>query len=238
MSHQQPIIFPSAGQDHDIVDDIAERALGHAPHSYFDHLQKLPETSRTVALQDFVTTTRQLLREFSVCHDLALAQLVRAHKSALPAQQLLLGGGLEKLLGLANAKNLSMDELFQHYMLGPVPTKNSTLITEPAINTLRNRMVNLAGSERAGVGLGAVAAVYQLTQAVLPNLAQIARKVDNPDVIFAAASSGYSMLLANALRDMAQSVPGRRAVAFGATQAFQLGDDLFTFLKSRLSRIA
>ncbi len=239
MSEQQPIIFPSA-RETDIADEISERAQDHVPHPYFDALLKMAEAQRTVALQDFTLTTRQLMREFTVCHDLALAQLVRAHKGSIATQKLLLSGGLEKMLNLDTAKHASLDEIFQTYVLGPMPPKGGHHggMMEPAVNTLRNRMVNLSGSERAGVGLGAVAAIYYLAKATLPHVAQMARNADLPDPVVRGPITPYGVLLNEALRDLSQATSGRRAVAFGATQAFQLSDDLFSFLKSRHTRVA
>lgn len=239
MSEQQPIIFPSA-RETDIADEISERALDHVPHPYFESLLNLADAQRALALQDFTLTSRQLMREFTVCHDLALAQLVRAHKGSAATQKLLLSGGLEKMLNLDTAKNTSLDEIFQAYVMGPMPARGGHHggMMEPAVNTLRNRMVNLSGSERAGVGLGAVAGIYYVSKATLPHVAQVARNAAAPDPVVRGPITPYGVLLNEALRDLSQATSGRRAVAFGATQAFQLSDDLFSFLKSRLNRVS
>jgi hypothetical protein len=240
MSEHQPITFPHSLTETDIADEIAERALDHVPLGYFEHLLTLTESARTVAVQDFVQTVRQLLREFTVCHDLALSQLVRAHKSSPATQKMLLAGGLENLLGLAKGTQAPLDELFHANVLGPFQPKSahSLGMPEPGVNTLRNRMVNLAGSERAGVGLGAVAAIYELCKATLPHAGRVVREKDTQDPAIRGPITPYAVLLGEALRFVAQGTPSRRAVAFGATQAFQLSDDLFAFLKSRTARIS
>jgi hypothetical protein len=235
MSEQQPILFPQSAREVDIADEIAEHAQDHVPFAYLEHLASLTETSRSLALHDLVHTTRQLLREFTVCHDLALSQLVRAHKSSAATQRMLLSGGLEKLLGFENAKNTSLDELFYMHVLGPVPARSTNSMMEPGVNTLRNRMVNLSGSERAGVGLGAIAAIYNLSKATLPHITHVSRQQEAGPMA-RGPMTPYGALLAEALRDIAVATPARRAVAFGATQAFQIGDDLFAFLKARTAR--
>jgi hypothetical protein len=238
MSAHQPITFSPSMKDTDIADEIAERALDHVPHSYFDQLLTMQESGRTVALQDFVQSVRYLLRDFTVCHDLALSQLVRAHKSSDATQKMLLAGGLENLLGLANTNQASLDDCFRTLMLGQYQTKavHALGMPEPGVNSLRNRMINLAGSERAGVGLGAVAAIYELCKAGLPYAGRIAHKPKDYVDAMRGPIAPYDVLLREALRDVAQGASARRAVAFGATQAFQLSDDLFAFLKSRTER--
>jgi hypothetical protein len=238
MSEQQPITFSPATRETDIADEIAERALDHVPHSYVDHVLTLHETGRTAAVQDFVQSVRQLLRDFTICHDLALSQLVRANKSTAATQKLLLAGGLETLLGFTGTKLATLDDVFRTYILGQIQLKSITSLgmPEPGVNCLRNRMVNLAGSERAGVGLGAVAAIYELCIASLPHVARIAYDPNKHMSDIRQPMTPYALLLREALRDVAQGTSARRAVAFGATQAFQLSDDLFTFLKSRTGR--
>jgi hypothetical protein len=238
MSEQRQIIVPFPLREVDIVDEITSGAGKHAPARYLAWLTGLPEAQRTSAITDFVITVRQLIREFPVCHDLALSQLVRSGKGSAAAQKMLLAGGLEKLLGIDSNTKTTIAEAFYKAILGPMPPKSGPhgTILESTINTLRNRMVNLCGSERVGVGLGGVSAVYAVSVLTLAPVTSLARNRDVAVSPLVTAAGSYETLLHAALRDLSLSLPGRRAIAFGATQGFALCDDLFAFLLSRTPR--
>jgi hypothetical protein len=239
MSEQRQIIVPFPVRETDIVEEISTIAEKHVPSKYLAYLVALPEAQRLSAITDFTVTLRQLVREFPVCHDLALSQLIRSGKGSMAAQKMLLAGGLENLLGIDSSTKATISDAFYQAILGPMPPKSGPqgTILESTVNTLRNRMVNLCGSERVGVGLGAVSAVHAVATCVLTPMTQLARNGAIGLVTPGATPSSYAALLYDALRDLALSLPGRRAIAFGATQGFALSDDLFAYLLSRAPRI-
>jgi hypothetical protein len=236
MSEYSAIPVPLGISQIDIVVEISDLARDHGQQSYFNALSALADERQAAALADAALQIPVLIREFAICHDLALSQVVRAGRGSNALQSLLLSGGLETILKFDASGQLNHAQYFARFLVGTlVTTKGSSGNPDHRIIGLRNRLTSLAGSERAGVGLGALAAFFSVAHFIISGYARLpSRAVGTPRAPVDALVT-YRDLLDTAMRDIASSVSGRRAIAFGATQACTLTDDLFAILTSRIA---
>jgi hypothetical protein len=237
MSELSEIVVPIGIQNVDIVVEIADLSLAHAQENYFNTLTALPTDRQWSAVQDAAIQISLLIRELSICHDLALSQVVRAGRGSSALQSLLLGGGLENILKFDPSGQLTMAQYFIKYLTGHATAPKSTSVysnEDRRIVTLRGRMTSLAGSERAGVGLGALACIFSLSNHIIAGYSSVPSRAGGNLHTPTQALVAYRDLLETAMREIASSVSGRRALAFGATQASALVDELFTVLINRI----
>jgi hypothetical protein len=237
MSELSEIVVPLGIQRTDIVAEISDLSRAHAQENYFNTLIALPADRQWSAVQDAALQIPMLIRELSVCHDLALSQVVRAGRGSTALQTLLLGGGLENILKFDPSGQHTMAQYFIKYLTGQsTPPKSTSVYSneDRRIVTLRSRMTSLAGSERAGVGLGALACIFSLTHFIIAGYGNVPSRAGGNLHTPTQALVVYRDLLETAMREISSSVSGRRALAFGATQASALVDELFTVLVSRI----
>ncbi len=236
MSEYSAIPVPLGLSQVDIVLEISDLARSHGQGSYFNTLMAMDNERQTAALADAAHQIPVLIREFSICHDLALSQVVRAGRGSAALQSLLLSGGLETILKFDASGQLGHAQYFARFLVGtPTSTKSSSGNPDHRIIGLRNRLTSIAGSERAGVGLGALAAFFSVAHFIISGYSSLPMRAMGTPRAPVEALLTYRDLLDSSMRDIASSVSGRRALAFGATQACTLTDDLFAILHTRLT---